>query len=324
MAAVDAISSMWPSGVALATCSVPIRPLAPGRFSITIVCPHIALSLGASVRASVSAPPAGGNGTTMVTVRLGNAWAEAKPTAPGSSAPHSRATIERRAIERGRDMAGSAPKRSKRVTRQARYRAAARPGSRRGRRLARWRCDDRRAQRRETLDAALDDVARLEEQHRRVRLADRDAARRAGREHVAGLDRDVAREVLDDVGQLPDLVARVDAHAQLAVDRAGHPQVVRIGDLVERDQLGPERAEARDVLAGPEARARLHLALLRIAVGEVVEDRHPGDVVEGLGLLDAERAPADHEHQLGLVVEADDALGPDDLGAVADQARVEL
>ena len=80
---------------------------------------------------------------------------------------------------------------------------------------------------------------------------------RAGREHVAGLDRDVAREVLEDVGQLPDLVARVDAHAQLAVDRARHPEVVGIGDLVERDQLGAERAEAGDVLAGPEARARV-------------------------------------------------------------------
>ena len=55
---------------------------------------------------------------------------------------------------------------------------------------------------------ALDHVARLEEQLGGVRLADRDAAGRAGREHVAGLDRDVAREVLDDVGQLPDLVAR--------------------------------------------------------------------------------------------------------------------
>src|SRR5436189_4073794 len=195
MAAVDAISSMWPSGVALATRSVPIRPLAPGRFSITIGCPHIALSFGASVRASVSAPPAGGNGTTMVTVRLGNACAEAKPIDPGSSPPHSTATIERRAMEGGVDMAGSASKRSEWVTRQARYRAAGKRSSRRGRRLSGWRRDDRRAQRREALDTALDDVTGLEKQLGRVRLADRDAARRPGREHVAGLDRDVAREV---------------------------------------------------------------------------------------------------------------------------------
>ena len=110
----------------------------------------------------------------------------------------------------------------------------------------------------------------------------------------------------------------------LAVDGAGEPQVVRVGDLVDRDELGAERAEAGDVLAGPEARARVDLALLRFAVGEVVEDGHAGDVVERLGLLDAERALADDEHQLGLVVEAHDAVGPDHVRLVADQAGVEL
>ncbi len=88
--------------------------------------------------------------------------------------------------------------------------------------------------------------------------------------------------------------------------------------------LRPERAEAGNVLAGPEARARSHLALLRVAVGQIVEDRHARDVLERLGLLHPERTPADHEHELGLVVEADDAFGPHDPGAVADQAGVEL
>ncbi len=66
---------------------------------------------------------------------------------------------------------------------------------------------------------------------------------------------------------------------------------------------GPERAEARNVLAGPEARAGRDLALLQVAAGQVVEHRDAGDVVEGVLLLHAERALADHEHQLGLVVQ---------------------
>src|SRR2546423_5034572 len=116
--------------------------------------------------------------------------------------------------------------------------------------------DDVGEERGDALDPALDHVAALEEELGRVRLADRDAAGRAGGEHVARPERDVTREVLDDVGQLPDLVARIDPHALHAVHAAGHPQVVRIADLVHGDDLGPERAEARDVLAGPEARAR--------------------------------------------------------------------
>src|SRR5205814_725138 len=79
-----------------------------------------------------------------------------------------------------------------------------------------------------------------------------DSARGAGCEHVARLDRDVAREMLEEIGQLPDLIARVDAHALLAVHRAGHPQVVGVTDLVHRDDLGPQRPESGDVLGGPE------------------------------------------------------------------------
>src|SRR5882672_5298177 len=123
---------------------------------------------------------------------------------------------------------------------------------------------------RDALDRALDHVARLEEQLGRIGLAHSDAAGRSGREHVAGLERDVAREVLEDVGQLPDLVARVDAHALLAVHRAHHPQIVGIGNLVHGDDLRTQGSEARNVLAGPEARTRGDLALLRVAVGQVV------------------------------------------------------
>ena len=130
--------------------------------------------------------------------------------------------------------------------------------------------------------------------------------------------------MLEEVGQLPDLVARVHTHALLAVHRAGHPQVVGIADLVHRHDLGPQGSEARDVLGGPEARARGDLALLKVAAGEIVQDRDPGDVVESVPFPRAQGAPADDEHQLRLVVEADDALGPRDSRVVAAQGGVEL
>ena len=53
------ISSVWPSGAALATVSSPIMPPAPGRLSTTTVSPSASCSLGAISRAVVSAPPPG-------------------------------------------------------------------------------------------------------------------------------------------------------------------------------------------------------------------------------------------------------------------------
>ena len=67
-----AMSSVWPSGLALATTSTPITPPAPPRFSTTIEWPfHSCDSLAATVRAVMSVPPPGANGTTKVTGREG-------------------------------------------------------------------------------------------------------------------------------------------------------------------------------------------------------------------------------------------------------------
>src|SRR5712675_3410425 len=180
------------------------------------------------------------------------------------------------------------------------------------------------AQRRHALDRAVDHVARLQEQFRRVGFAHRHAARRAGGEHVRRLDRDVAREMLEEVGQLPDLVARVDAHPLLPVYGTRHPQVVGVADFVHGHDLGPQGPEARDVLGGPEARARGDLALLQVAAGEIVQDGDPDDVVESVLFLGAQRALADDEYQLRLVIEADDALGPRDPRVVAAERAVQL
>jgi hypothetical protein len=54
-----------------------MTPLAPGRLSTTTCWPSAAESLAATIRAIVSLPPPGGNGTIMVMVRLGKSWARA-------------------------------------------------------------------------------------------------------------------------------------------------------------------------------------------------------------------------------------------------------
>src|SRR5437667_11419685 len=86
--------SVWPSGADLATKSAPIWPLAPGRFSTTIACAQIAARLGSMMRASVSAPPPGGKGTTMRTGFDGKPCAsvplEETRSARPVSAPHVR------------------------------------------------------------------------------------------------------------------------------------------------------------------------------------------------------------------------------------------
>ena len=67
------ISSVSPSGGDLATAPAPRLPDAPGRLSTTIAWPHAACRCGASVRARMSIPVPGVNGTTMRTGLPGHA-----------------------------------------------------------------------------------------------------------------------------------------------------------------------------------------------------------------------------------------------------------
>src|SRR5260221_5628342 len=68
-------SSVWPSGGACATNSLPMLPEAPARFSTTTFCPSRAPSAGASTRATVSTAPPGACGTMIRTARVGYGWA---------------------------------------------------------------------------------------------------------------------------------------------------------------------------------------------------------------------------------------------------------
>src|SRR6478736_891431 len=70
-----AISSVWPSGAAMATCWAPRLPLAPGLLSTTTGWPQRAASLGAMMRAMMSLPLLEVNGTTSVTGLPGNVTA---------------------------------------------------------------------------------------------------------------------------------------------------------------------------------------------------------------------------------------------------------
>jgi hypothetical protein len=62
------ISNVVPSGAARDTASVPIIPLAPGRFSITIVTPCARLICSAIRRATKSVLAPAGTGTTSLMV----------------------------------------------------------------------------------------------------------------------------------------------------------------------------------------------------------------------------------------------------------------
>src|SRR3990172_7218982 len=71
------ISSVWPSGGALATKSVPILPPAPVRFSTITGWPSASASLGARMRAVKSAMPPGGRVAIIRSGLVGQACAGA-------------------------------------------------------------------------------------------------------------------------------------------------------------------------------------------------------------------------------------------------------
>ena len=65
------IPSVYPSGAALATTSVPMLPPAPGRFSITNGCLRLSDSLSAMTRATMSDGEPAVDGTTSLIGRFG-------------------------------------------------------------------------------------------------------------------------------------------------------------------------------------------------------------------------------------------------------------
>ncbi|MNV73445.1 hypothetical protein D3C71_1665950 [compost metagenome] len=89
MASVDTLPSsrVYPSGSARATAVVPIVPPAPALFSTMTCLPSASFNCCASARASVSAAPPGGKGTTMRMGLSGYVWACAAAPRPMVSSP---------------------------------------------------------------------------------------------------------------------------------------------------------------------------------------------------------------------------------------------
>src|SRR5207302_5652694 len=99
-------------------------------------------------------------------------------------------------------------------------------------------CDDAVAESSDALDLELHDVARLQVA---VELETATSTDRAGADHLAGVERLVAGEVHDHVLPAVVHVGGAPARPLLAVDARGHRRRVRVGDLVGRDEIRPER-----------------------------------------------------------------------------------
>ena len=82
------ISTVSPSGVARATASAPISPLAPARFSTTTFWPRVSRIFSVKTRATVSVAEPGAKGTMARTGLGGHSCAAAKR---GASAAAGRA-----------------------------------------------------------------------------------------------------------------------------------------------------------------------------------------------------------------------------------------
>src|ERR1700704_456749 len=89
-------SSVWPSGSDSATARAPIVPPAPGRLSMTTLCPRIALTRCPIRRARTSAGPPGAKPTTSRMGFVGKACADAVPLA--AQATQAPSAIERRSV----------------------------------------------------------------------------------------------------------------------------------------------------------------------------------------------------------------------------------
>src|SRR5712691_5010444 len=81
----ECTKSVWPSGSDFATTAAPMVPPAPGRFSMTMGCPSWGESLSVTVRAMMSVPLPGVNGTTILIGFAGHACAHAADCAAQSS-----------------------------------------------------------------------------------------------------------------------------------------------------------------------------------------------------------------------------------------------
>ena len=126
-----------------------------------------------------------------------------------------------------------------------------------------------------------------------------DPAGRSRRDHVARLEREPGREVLDQREAVEDQVLRVRVLAQLVVHPGAQAQAVGIADLVGSRDPGPDRAVRVERFPHRPRRN----AELPVAHADVVHDQVAGDRLVRAGARDVAAAAADHEAELALVIE---------------------
>src|SRR6516164_3336105 len=101
---------------------------------------------------------------------------------------------------------------------------------------------------------------------------------RACRDHVAGKERHVFRDVGDQRRDAEDHRPRVPGLPPLAIDVEPHVEILRVADFVGRHEPRADRSERVAALAlVPLTRALLQL---EVSLGDVVDDAVAGDVLE--------------------------------------------
>ena len=127
-----------------------------------------------------------------------------------------------------------------------------------------------------------------------------DPVRCAGEDDVSGMERQDARQVLDEHRHGEDQLGGARLLAELAVHRAFQRDVVGILEGIRRDQHRTDRPER---IAGlPEVEVRRHCRELQRAVRDVLAPGHPRDPAPCIGGRDVATPRADHDDQFGLVV----------------------
>src|SRR5207248_7867687 len=98
------------------------------------------------------------------------------------------------------------------------------------------------------------------------------------------------------------ILPRLSVHAQL------HSEIVRIADLIGRDDVRPQRAESIYAFAKAED-ARLHFRALNVARGDVVKNQVAADVIAGVSLAEMLAGFFDDDRQLQFVIQLAGEVG---------------
>src|SRR5438128_1629325 len=295
------IISVWPSALERTTKSIATLPEAPGLFSTTTGWPSLCARPSADRRPRRSVIPPGEVSTTSRIARFGYACPEPVEGTSASVAERLK-RIPAAMLRLGMlprldaaqdDFIGSCSAALREFTRFWILRSALRP--------------DLHLHLADFLDAALQVIAVGELRH---------ARRRARRDEHTGRERRHAREKTDVLAQAADHVAGVRAHRGLAVLFDADREVLRIVDLVARDDPGPQAREGVEALA--DVPGVLPAAAPGIALAEVPANGVTENVIERLVLAHLPRGLADHRAQLAFEIHVFRDLRQDDRAARAD------